>query len=114
MLTTRATVILSLLTGLVLEFGIEAVTGRREAWDTGLFWTGGLPVALAVAALIGYRSLRRSWVWTLLIVPGQLLAMMGRSGEIGSLWPLTLAFSSILSAPFVLAAFVGSRFRKAT
>ena len=38
--------------------------------------------------------------------------MMLRSGEIGGLWPLTLVLSSILSAPFVAAAFIGSRLRR--
>jgi len=37
--------------------------------------------------------------------------MMVRNGELGGLWPLTLILSAILSAPFVAAAFVGSRFR---
>jgi hypothetical protein len=38
--------------------------------------------------------------------------MMVRGGEVGNLWPLTLAASAILSTPFVVAAFVGSRFRR--
>jgi hypothetical protein len=30
------------------------------------------------------------------------------------LWPLAVALSAVLSAPFVLAAFIGSRFRPAS
>jgi hypothetical protein len=37
--------------------------------------------------------------------------MMVRSGELGGLWPLAFALSTILSAPFVVAAFLGSRLR---
>ena len=37
--------------------------------------------------------------------------MMIRSGEMGPLWPLAVILAGILSAPFVAAAFVGSRFR---
>jgi len=35
-----------------------------------------------------------------------------RSGEIGGLWPLTMILSAALSAPFVVAALIGSRFRR--
>jgi hypothetical protein len=38
--------------------------------------------------------------------------MMARNGDLGfNVWPLTVALSAILSAPFVFAAFLGSRFR---
>jgi hypothetical protein len=114
MLSRRTAVLVSLLTGVALELGVGLVTGRSEAWDSGLFWTIGLPMALVVAAVVGFLSKGRYWVWTLLIVPGQVLAMMIRNQEIGTLWPLTLILSAILSTPFVCAAFIGSRFRKAT
>jgi hypothetical protein len=39
------------------------------------------------------------------------MTMMVRNGEVGGLWPLTVILSSILSLPFVIAAFIGSRFR---
>jgi hypothetical protein len=51
-------------------------------------------------------------LWTILIVPSQVTTMIVRSGELGGLWPLTAALSAVLSAPFVFAAFVGSRFRR--
>ena len=64
-----------------------------------------------MAVAIGFLSRSAAWVGTLAIVPGQVMTMMVRSGEMGSLWPLGLVLSSFLSAPFVLASFVGSRFR---
>jgi hypothetical protein len=39
---------------------------------------------------------------------------MVRIGEMGRRWPLTLVLPAILSAPFVLAAFLGSRLRRET
>jgi hypothetical protein len=39
------------------------------------------------------------------------MTMMMRSRELGPLWPLTLILSAILSAPFLIAGFIGSRFR---
>jgi len=113
-LTRRSLITLCLLTGIALELGIHALTGRREAWDSGQYWTIGLPSVAVASLAFGYLSQRRDWLWTFLIVPGQVLTMMVRSGELGSLWPLAVALSAILSTPFAVAAFVGSRFRPAS
>jgi hypothetical protein len=99
---------LSLVTGAALELFVAAVSGRREAWDSEQFWTMGLPAALLASLVIGFVSQRREWLWAFLVAPGQVMTMMARTGEIGNLWPLTLAASAVLSLPFVFAAFVGS------
>ena len=99
--------------GVLLELGIEAIGGRSEAWDSPLYWTMGLPVAAICAATLGYLSQRTAWVGTVAIVPAQVVMMMLRSGEIGSLFPLTIILSSILSAPFLVTSFIASRFRPA-
>jgi hypothetical protein len=101
----------SVAAGAALELGIGAISGRREAWDSGLYWSVGLPVALAAAAAIGYRAGRRGWYWTGLIVPSQATVMMLRTGELGGLWPLMVVLASILGAPFLFVAFIASRLR---
>ena len=111
MLTRRAVIVLCVLAGAGLELGIHALSGRREAWDSAMYWTLGLPIVAVLSAATGWASRRPDWLWTFLIVPSQVTTMMLRSGEIGSLWPLAAALSSILSLPFVAAAFVASRFR---
>ena len=107
-----AVIFFSVVTGFALELGVHLASGRREAWDSPIFWTVGLPAAALAALLIGLFAQRPEWRWTVLIAPSQVLTMMLRSGDIGGLWPLTLVLSSILSAPFVAAAFVGSRLRR--
>jgi hypothetical protein len=109
MLRRPAIIVLSVAIGFALEIGVHLASGRREAWDSPIFWTIGLPIAAVAALLIGFGAPRPEWRWTVLIAPSQVLTMMLRSGEIGNLWPLTLVLSSILSAPFVAAAFIGSR-----
>jgi hypothetical protein len=111
MLRTTTTMAAAVATGVLLEWGVHALSGRREAWDSPVFWTLGLPAALLASAAIGFFARRRDWLWTLAIVPAQVMTMMARSGELGSLWPLAVALSAILSAPFVAAAFAASRFR---
>ena len=113
MLDKRVTIGLSILTGVLLELGVHALSGRKEAWDSALFWTIGLPVACFAALVIGRLSRSNDWKWTLVVAPSQVMTMMVRGGEIGNLWPLTLAASTVLSAPFFAAAFVGSRLRPA-
>lgn len=112
MLSRRTTIVVVVITGIALELGIHALTGRREAWDSGEYWTIGVPLVALVSVAIGFFSQRSDWLWTFAIVPSQMLTMMVRSGEVGNLWPLALIFGGILSAPFVGVSFVGSRFRR--
>jgi hypothetical protein len=111
MLSTRATVTLAIVTGVALELGIHALSGRREAWDSDLYWTVGLPIAGAVSLVLGFFARRRDWLWAFAIVPAQITTMMVRSGAISILWPLTVILGAILSTPFVGVAFVGSKLR---
>jgi hypothetical protein len=111
-LSRRSLVVLCVLIGIGLELGVHALSGRREAWDSAQYWTVGMPLAIVASGALGFLSGRRDWLFTFVIVPSHVLTMMVRSGEIGSLWPLAVALSSILSTPFVVAAFVGSRFRQ--
>jgi len=113
MLKRPAIIVLSVVAGVGLELGIHMLSGRSEAWDSALYWTLGLPVVVALSVAIGLVSERSDWLWTFLIVPSQVTTMMMRSGEIGNLWPLAAVLSSILSVPFVAAAFVGSKLRPA-
>ena len=106
-------VVLSFVTGILLELIVHAVSGRREAWDSPIFWVYGMPAALAVSFGIGVLAKGRAWLGTLAVVPGQVGAMMVRTGEIGNLWPLALVLSAILSAPFVAASFLGWKARAA-
>jgi len=112
MLDRQVTIPLALLVGVGLELGIHALTGRREAWDSGAYWTLGLPAVLAISFGIGVLARGRAWLSTWLIVPAQVLAMMVRSGELGGLWPLAVALSTCLSVPFAGAAFLGTHVRR--
>ena len=112
MLRTKTTVLLAVSLGVLLELGIHAVSGRREAWDSPQYWLVGLPVVALASAALGACASRRDWLWSFAIVPSQVFTMMIRSGELGGLWPLAVALSSVLSAPFVVASFAGSRLRR--
>jgi hypothetical protein len=108
-LNSRAGAILSIVVGIGLELGVQALGARREAWDSPAFWTIGMPLALVIAFVIGVRSTGRAWLTTFAIAPAQFATMTVRSGEVGSLWPLGLILSAALSTPFVVASFAGAR-----
>ena len=110
----RITAALSILTGVALELGVALRSHRREAWDSEDFWMLGLPCALIACAAIGWGARGRAWRWTAAVVPAQVVTMMVRNGDLGlNLWPLAVAFSAVLSAPFVFVAFIGARFSAA-
>lgn len=112
-MNSSLTAALSVLTGVALELGVALRSHRREAWDSEEFWMIGLPCALAACVAIGWKARDRDWRWTAAVVPAQVVTMMARSGDLGfNLWPLTVALSAILSAPFLGAAYFGSRFRR--
>ena len=88
MLDRRGVIVAAVVTGMALEIGIHVLSGRREAWDSSAFWAIGLPAAVLVSAVVGYRSRSNDWIWTVLIVPSQVMTMMVRNGDVGGLWPL--------------------------
>jgi hypothetical protein len=111
MLSRRFAIAIAVLTGATLELGVALFTGRYEAWDSSVYWTVGLPIVLVASCAIGYFAGRRDWFWVALIIPSQVSTMLIRNGEVGGLWPLMIALSAVLGAPFLVAAFITSRLR---
>jgi hypothetical protein len=96
--------------GVALWLAASAITGRREAWDAGLYWTLFYPLSLVACALLGYRFPERPWRWALGLFFGECLAMGLRNGELGNLFPLGLVVFGVLSLPGVFVArFAGRR-----
>ena len=111
MLQRRTAILVSIAAGVALQIGVWQATGAREAWDDATYWTVGLPLAALAAGCIGYLAVGTAWTMTILIIPAQVVTMMAKNGEIGSLWPLSLALAFLLGLPFLLVAFVASRLR---
>jgi hypothetical protein len=114
MLSLPVAVVFAVLIGVCLEVVVHLVTGRNEAWDSPVFWTAGMPAALVASFGLGLLAKGRAWLATLAVAPGQVAAMTIRAGEVGSLWPLAIALSAVLSAPFVAASFAGWKLRSLT
>jgi hypothetical protein len=107
MLRLRIVLPLAIITGVALELGIHALSGRREAWDSDQYWTIGAPIALALAFALGRYARGRAWLGTAAIVPAQMTAMLIKNGEMGPIWPVAMILATTLGLPFVGAAFLG-------
>jgi hypothetical protein len=105
--------LIAVLGGVALWTATALLGGRAEPWDTGLYWTVSYPLALVLAAGLGYLFPRRPWLWALLLIYSQLLVMMVSGSGLGLL-PLGLVLLFVLSLPALLLAGMGAWIRRAT
>jgi hypothetical protein len=96
------------LSGFVVCIGIAAATGRREAWDSSVYFSLGIPLMCLAIFAIAYAFPGRAWRWTLSMAAGQSAAML-MAGNSLSLWPLSLVAMTIYSAPQFVFGFAASR-----
>src|SRR5688572_11689804 len=93
--------------GVALWIVTTGLSGRREAWDSPLYWTFAYPVALACSFALGYWEPRRAWRWALTIMLVQPVVMAAMTGG-GSMLPLGLMVFFVLAIPAVVLAHVGA------
>lgn len=90
------------------------LTTALEPWDSPVYWVLVYPLATAFAVYMAYRFPSHSWLWSVLVFEGQLIAQWVRTGEVGNLWPLGMLVLAVLSLPGgALAAHVARRKRVA-
>lgn len=97
----------SAFTGLAVCLAIAVGTGRKEAWDSGLYYSVGLPVMVLAIFVISYFFPRRAWRWTLAMALGQAGALLWGGGSL-NLWPLAIIAMLVYSLPQFVSGFVGS------
>jgi len=95
------------LIGAVLWVVISQMSGRREAWDSDLYFSLGMSVSCLVSFVFGLIAPERSWRWGAWPFAGQFLAMLAMAG-VGSLLPLGIIMFGILSIPAMLTARLGA------
>ena len=99
---------LSFAGGLVTCLAVTLISGRKEAWDSSLYFVAGIPVMCAIAFAVAYAFPTKAWRWAVAIALGQSIAMALGGGSL-SLWPLAVVGMAVLSLPQLVAAIVGSR-----
>jgi hypothetical protein len=98
----------STLSGFLVCLIISMTTGRKEAWDSPVYFSVGIPVMCALMVGIGFRFPDRTWRWTLSMAVGQTVAMLSAGNSL-SLWPLSLVAMTVLSVPQLVAGSIASK-----
>ena len=99
--------VILLAVGAAVWAAILQASGRREAWDSEMYFRVGLPVCYAVSGIFGCVEPHRSWRWGVLPFVGQFMWMIVSAG-VGSLMPLGAIAMGVLALPGVLLAIVGA------
>lgn len=97
--------------GALLWLGTAVFSGRREAWDSPLYWSITYPLCLLLAGLLAYVEPVRPWRWALAVMLVQPIAMLLTSGSSLSLLPLGLIMFAILALPPIAIAGLVARLR---
>lgn len=96
--------------GALLWLGTALLSGRREAWDSPLYWSITYPLCLLLAGVLSYSEPVRPWRWALAVMLVQPVVMLLTSGGSFSLLPLGLFLFAILALPpIAVARAVGKR-----
>jgi hypothetical protein len=109
-LSVRQAFLLATISGAILWLVTSAVSGRREAWDSSLYWTVAYPAGVAMAGTIGYLAPDRPWRWALALMLVQAVVLAISASSFGLL-PLGLIMFGVLALPPIGAAKLGARFR---
>jgi hypothetical protein len=86
---------------------IALASGRREAWDSGLYFSVGMPVVCLVSMTFAFFEPNRSWRWGGLPLVGHFVWMLLSQGP-GNLLPLGVIVFGVLSVPPIIAARIGA------
>ncbi len=84
---------------------------RQEAWDSPYYFKATYPMFALTAVALGYLHPVRPWRWALGIALGQAAVAFVRNPT-ANLLPLGLIMFALYSAPLILAAMAGTRFRR--
>jgi hypothetical protein len=93
--------------GAAAWIAVAQASGRREAWDSPLYFTVAVPVVCLLSALLGFLEPRRSWRWGVTPLAGQFAWMLASEGP-GNLLPLGVIVFAVWSLPSVLTARLGA------
>jgi len=88
---------------------IAQASGRREAWDSNLYYSIGIPAACLISMAFAFFRPGRSWRWGVLPLAGQFVWTLVSQGP-GNLLPLGVIVFGVLSIPSIIAARIGAFF----
>ena len=81
--------------------------GRREAWDSELYFIMVLPLIALTAGLVSYKVPNRTWRWAMFPFAAQAIVMFVQE-PMGNLLPLGLVIFLIFGALCLIPARIGA------
>lgn len=108
--TAKTAYTIAIVGGAVLWLATVVISGRREAWDSSLYWTVAYPLSIVLAGVLGYRFPEKPWRWGLVVMLVQAVVLAITAASFGLL-PLGLILFAILSLPAIGFAKLMSRMR---
>jgi hypothetical protein len=97
----------ALILGVAVWIVVSVLSGRREAWDSGWYFSAGMPIICAGSLVLAFCKPDRSWRWGVIPFAGQFIWMLAKDGA-GNLLPLGIVAFGIFSLPAILAARAGA------
>lgn len=91
--------------------GITHLTGRREAWDSGLYFSWFLPSMAVILIGLGFFAPERAWRWGFAPFIGQALVAFIQNPA-GNLLPMGLMVFAFYGAVCALPAMLGAGVRR--
>ncbi len=81
--------------------------GRREAWDSELYFVLAMPVIAVTAGIVSYVVPVRTWRWAMFPFAAQALVMVVMDPSSASMLPLGLIVFCIFGAMCLIPARIG-------
>jgi peptidoglycan/LPS O-acetylase OafA/YrhL len=81
--------------------------GRREAWDSELYWTFVMPAIALTAGIVSYKVPVRTWRWAMFPFAAQALVGFVQNPT-ANLLPLGLIMFAIVGAMCLIPARIGA------
>ena len=99
--------LVAIASGVLTWIIVSAISGRAEAWDSGLYYSVGMPAVCIVAMAQGFFEPKQAWRWGAIPLAGQFIWMLLSQGP-GNLLPLGIVVFGVLSVPSIVAARIGA------
>ena len=93
--------------------GATVISGKKEAWDSTLYWAAAYPLAVVLAGGLGYWVPEKPWRWGLTVMLVQAVVLALASSSFGLL-PLGLILFSFLAIPPIGFAQLTAKLRQRT
>jgi hypothetical protein len=100
----------AIIIGALAWAAVSALSGRREAWDSTMYFSVAVPVVCVTSAILGFIEPPKPSRWGIAPLIGQFAWVLVTQGP-GNLLPLGVVVFGILSLPSILTAKLGAWIR---